>query len=172
MWKCERMLILCIGAASAGRCWHFTALLYLSVSVYVTARLEMPHCTHHDILPVKNWEHVSVLLSLYLCAVNTKWHCAVFKLFFILDRIVKESSKVFEDVLESFYSIDCIKAQFEAWRSKYYTSYKDAYIGLCLPRLFAPLIRLQLLTWTPLEVCACVHCCSKARQPSLRILLP
>ncbi|XP_054569413.1 PAX3- and PAX7-binding protein 1 isoform X1 [Eptesicus fuscus] len=67
------------------------------------------------------------------------------------DRISKESSKVFEDVLESFYSIDCIKSQFEAWRSRYYTSYKDAYIGLCLPKLFNPLIRLQLLTWTPLE---------------------
>ncbi|XP_032907238.1 PAX3- and PAX7-binding protein 1 isoform X2 [Catharus ustulatus] len=67
------------------------------------------------------------------------------------DRILKESSKVFEDVLESFYSIDCIKSQFEAWRSKYFASYKDAYIGLCLPKLFNPLIRLQLLTWTPLE---------------------
>lgn len=67
------------------------------------------------------------------------------------ERISKESGKVFEDVLESFYSIDCIKSQFEAWRSRYYTSYKDAYIGLCLPKLFNPLIRLQLLTWTPLE---------------------
>uniref|UniRef100_G3U9E7 PAX3 and PAX7 binding protein 1 n=1 Tax=Loxodonta africana TaxID=9785 RepID=G3U9E7_LOXAF len=67
------------------------------------------------------------------------------------DRISKESSKIFEDVLESFCSIDCIKSQFEAWRSKYYRSYKDAYIGLCLPKLFNPLIRLQLLTWTPLE---------------------
>ncbi|NXY81024.1 PAXB1 protein, partial [Alcedo cyanopectus] len=67
------------------------------------------------------------------------------------DRILKESSKVFEDVLESFYSIDCIKSQFEAWRAKYFASYKDAYIGLCLPKLFNPLIRLQLLIWTPLE---------------------
>ncbi|XP_061309613.1 PAX3- and PAX7-binding protein 1 isoform X3 [Pezoporus flaviventris] len=67
------------------------------------------------------------------------------------DRILKESSKVFEDVLENFYSIDCIKSQFEAWRSKYFASYKDAYIGLCLPKLFNPLIRLQLLIWTPLE---------------------
>ncbi|KAB1283875.1 PAX3- and PAX7-binding protein 1 [Camelus dromedarius] len=74
------------------------------------------------------------------------------------DRISKESSKVFEDVLESFYSIDCIKSQFEAWRSKYYMSYKDAYIGLCLPKLFNPLIRLQLLTWTPLEVSGFCHC--------------
>nr|XP_003219082.2 PREDICTED: PAX3- and PAX7-binding protein 1 [Anolis carolinensis] len=67
------------------------------------------------------------------------------------DRILKESSKVFEDVLENFSSIDCIKSQFEAWRSKYLSTYKDAYIGLCLPKLLNPLIRLQLLTWNPLE---------------------
>ncbi|XP_048348861.1 PAX3- and PAX7-binding protein 1 isoform X2 [Sphaerodactylus townsendi] len=67
------------------------------------------------------------------------------------DRILKESSKVFEDVLENFYSIDYIKTQFEAWRSKYFSTYKDAYIGLCLPKLLNPLIRVQLLTWNPLE---------------------
>jgi hypothetical protein len=91
-------------------------------------------------------EHGSVLLLRVCCSKL----CLFVNSF--LDRILKESSKVFEDVLESFYSIDCIKAQFEAWRSKYYMSYKDAYIGLCLPKLFNPLIRLQLLTWTPLEV--------------------
>ncbi|XP_069492435.1 PAX3- and PAX7-binding protein 1 isoform X2 [Ambystoma mexicanum] len=67
------------------------------------------------------------------------------------ERILKESSKVFDDVLENFYSIDYIKTQFETWRSLYYTSYKEAYIGLCLPKLLNPLVRLQLLTWTPLE---------------------
>lgn len=67
------------------------------------------------------------------------------------DRILKESSKVFEDTLENFHSIDCIKFQFETWRSSYYNAYKDAYIGLCLPKLLNPLIRLQLLTWNPLE---------------------
>ncbi|XP_034971528.2 PAX3- and PAX7-binding protein 1 isoform X2 [Zootoca vivipara] len=67
------------------------------------------------------------------------------------DRILKESSKVFEDVVENFSSIDAIKSQFEAWRFKYSSSYNDAYIGLCLPKLLNPLIRLQLLTWNPLE---------------------
>ncbi|KAM4699586.1 PAX3- and PAX7-binding protein 1 [Discoglossus pictus] len=67
------------------------------------------------------------------------------------DRIFKESSKVFEDALENFHSIDCIKQQFETWRSTYYNTYKDAYIGLCLPKLLNPLIRLQLLNWNPLE---------------------
>ncbi|XP_040279134.1 PAX3- and PAX7-binding protein 1 isoform X1 [Bufo bufo] len=67
------------------------------------------------------------------------------------DRILKESSNVFEDALENFHSIDCIRFQFESWRSSYYNTYKDAYIGLCLPKLLNPLIRLQLLSWNPLE---------------------
>ncbi|KAM3934634.1 PAX3- and PAX7-binding protein 1 [Leptodactylus fuscus] len=71
------------------------------------------------------------------------------------DRILKESSKVFEDTLENFHSIDCIKFQFETWRTSYYNTYKDAYIGLCLPKLLTPLIRLQLLTWNPLEPKCC-----------------
>ncbi|XP_075053266.1 PAX3- and PAX7-binding protein 1 [Mixophyes fleayi] len=71
------------------------------------------------------------------------------------DRILKESSKVFEDTLENFHSIDCIKFQFESWRNTYYNAYKDAYIGLCLPKLLNPLIRLQLVTWNPLEPKCC-----------------
>ncbi|XP_077150104.1 PAX3- and PAX7-binding protein 1 isoform X1 [Ranitomeya variabilis] len=71
------------------------------------------------------------------------------------DRILKESSKVFEDTLDNFHSIDCIKFQFETWRKTYYNTYKDAYIGLCLPKLLNPLIRLQLVTWNPLEPKCC-----------------
>ncbi|XP_073473235.1 PAX3- and PAX7-binding protein 1 [Aquarana catesbeiana] len=71
------------------------------------------------------------------------------------DRILKDSSKVFEDTLEIFYSFDCIKEQFDNWRCKYENSYKDAFIGLCLPKLLSPLVRLQLLTWNPLEPNCC-----------------
>ncbi|KAI4896143.1 hypothetical protein NFI96_020014 [Prochilodus magdalenae] len=67
------------------------------------------------------------------------------------DRILKDSKKVFEDVIEDFHSLDCIKTRFEVWRKLYFTCYRDAYIGLCLPRLFNPLIRLQLIPWSPLE---------------------
>uniref|UniRef100_A0A8K9XFZ6 GCF C-terminal domain-containing protein n=1 Tax=Oncorhynchus mykiss TaxID=8022 RepID=A0A8K9XFZ6_ONCMY len=71
------------------------------------------------------------------------------------DRIVRESKKVFEDVLEDFHSLDSIKSRFEVWRHLYFTCYRDAYIGLCLPKLFNPLVRLQLITWSPLqEKCA------------------
>lgn len=68
------------------------------------------------------------------------------------DRIIKESKKVFEDVVDDFHSLDCIKSHFEVWRRNYPDCYRDAYIGLCLPKLFNPLVRLQLITWNPLEV--------------------
>ncbi|XP_051870804.1 PAX3- and PAX7-binding protein 1 [Pristis pectinata] len=67
------------------------------------------------------------------------------------DRIVSESRKVFEDVLDDFCTLDSIKTRFEVWRQMYYTHYKDAYIGLCLPKLLNPLIRLQLIKWNPFE---------------------
>ncbi|KAG7267358.1 hypothetical protein CRUP_030957 [Coryphaenoides rupestris] len=67
------------------------------------------------------------------------------------DRIVRECKKGFEDVVEEFHSLDCIKAHFEVWRRDYAQCYREAYIGLCLPKLFNPLVRLQLITWSPLE---------------------
>ncbi|XP_068186435.1 PAX3- and PAX7-binding protein 1 [Antennarius striatus] len=67
------------------------------------------------------------------------------------DRIFRECKKIFEDVLEDFHSLDCIKSHFEVWRRHYADCYRDAYIGLCLPKLFNPLVRLQLITWNPLE---------------------
>lgn len=67
------------------------------------------------------------------------------------DRISRECKKVFEDVVEDFHSLDFIKSHFEVWRREYAECYKDAYIGLCLPKLFNPLVRLQLITWNPLE---------------------
>lgn len=67
------------------------------------------------------------------------------------DRIIKECKKVFEDVVDDFHSLDYIKSHFEVWRREYADCYRDAYIGLCLPKLFNPLVRLQLITWNPLE---------------------
>uniref|UniRef100_A0A3Q3EH62 PAX3 and PAX7 binding protein 1 n=1 Tax=Kryptolebias marmoratus TaxID=37003 RepID=A0A3Q3EH62_KRYMA len=66
-------------------------------------------------------------------------------------RIIRESKKIFEDVVEDFHSLDCIKSRFEMWRREYPDCYRDAYIGLCLPKLFNPLVRLQLITWNPLQ---------------------
>ncbi len=38
----------------------------------------------------------------------------------------------------------------EAWKSEDPDSYTDAYVSLCLPKVFSPLVRLQLLFWNPL----------------------
>lgn len=59
---------------------------------------------------------------------------------------------MFEDVVEDFHSLDYIKSHFEVWRRDYAECYREAFIGLCLPKLFNPLVRLQLITWNPLEV--------------------
>ena len=59
---------------------------------------------------------------------------------------------MFEDAVEDFHSLDFIKARFEVWRRDYVQCYREAYIGLCLPKLFNPLVRLQLITWSPLQV--------------------
>lgn len=75
------------------------------------------------------------------------------------DRIIRECKKVFEDVVEDFHSLDCIKSHFEVWRGEYADCYRDAYIGLCLPKLFNPLVRLQLITWNPLEVRRVMYLC-------------
>jgi len=37
----------------------------------------------------------------------------------------------------------------QEWRSTDYESYQSAYVSLCLPKIFSPLIRLQMLFWSP-----------------------
>ena len=77
-------------------------------------------------------------------------HCLFFS--FSSERILSEEKVIFEDVVEDFSSIDSIKSRFEEWKNKHEDCYKNAYISLCLPKLFAPFIRLQLLDWNPFEV--------------------
>ena len=72
--------------------------------------------------------------------------------YFSLERITSEEKAIFEDVIEDFSSIDSIKSRFEEWKNKHEDCYTNAYISLCLPKLFAPFIRLQLLDWNPFEV--------------------
>ena len=59
---------------------------------------------------------------------------------------------LFEDVMEDFCRVNLIKKRFEEWKFDYGDSYQEAFIGLCLPKLFTPLVRLQLLKWSPLDV--------------------
>lgn len=68
------------------------------------------------------------------------------------ERINSESKAIFEDVVDDFHSIPIIQSKFERWKLDYSESYQEAYIGLCLSKLYSPFIRLQLIDWNPLEV--------------------
>jgi len=45
-----------------------------------------------------------------------------------------------------------IRGRFDQWKKDYPDSYSEAFIGLCLPKLFTPFVKLELVCWNPLEV--------------------
>ena len=71
---------------------------------------------------------------------------------FSKESLLERREDVFDDVHEDFYSLDVIIRRFEEWRLLYPSAYSEAYIDLCLPRVFAPFIRLEMIEWNPLEV--------------------
>ncbi|XP_026690203.2 PAX3- and PAX7-binding protein 1 [Ciona intestinalis] len=68
-----------------------------------------------------------------------------------ISRLQKESSELFNDVVDEFCEIKCILKHFETWRSDHSDSYNDAYIALCIPKLLVPFIRFETLLWNPLN---------------------
>ncbi len=83
------------------------------------------------------------------------WVCTIFLICIIsvlVETVTSSCRTMFEDALDDFYEVDLIKSRFEAWRNEQTESYDEAYIGLCLPKLFTPLVRLGLVTWNPLKV--------------------
>ena len=80
-----------------------------------------------------------------------------------------EGDKLFDDVVDEFASISMIKSRLEKWKFQFPQSYQQAYLSLCLPKLFLPFVKLQLLSWNPLEVtklfnvyvsvCLCTYVC-------------
>ncbi|XP_010629914.1 GC-rich sequence DNA-binding factor 2 isoform X2 [Fukomys damarensis] len=66
--------------------------------------------------------------------------------------ILHDCGKVFEDVNDDFCNIQNILLKFQEWREKLPDSYYEAFIGLCIPKLLNPLIRVQLIDWNPLKL--------------------
>ena len=56
-----------------------------------------------------------------------------------------------EDVVEEFSELSNVMERLQAWRQGDQESYNSAYVSLCLPKIFAPLIRLEMLFWDPLS---------------------
>ncbi|XP_067945855.1 PAX3- and PAX7-binding protein 1-like [Watersipora subatra] len=67
------------------------------------------------------------------------------------EKLLAEAGSLFEDVLPEFSTVSAILEHFEDWKSQFSSDYNDAYVGLCLPKLLCPLIKLELLDWRPLE---------------------
>lgn len=66
------------------------------------------------------------------------------------EKHLSESRTLFDDVVEEFTSVSHILSKFEDWKTNFSSDYNDAYVGLCLPKLLSPLIKLSLLDWNPL----------------------
>ncbi|XP_039964546.1 PAX3- and PAX7-binding protein 1 isoform X1 [Bactrocera tryoni] len=67
-----------------------------------------------------------------------------------LEQIQKESEAIFNDVNDDFYKVELILMKFYAWRKTDIESYKDAFVSICLPKVLGPLVRLEMLSWSPL----------------------
>uniref|UniRef100_A0A6P4E650 PAX3- and PAX7-binding protein 1 isoform X1 n=2 Tax=Drosophila rhopaloa TaxID=1041015 RepID=A0A6P4E650_DRORH len=65
-------------------------------------------------------------------------------------QIESQSVEAFEDVTDDFSKIELILMKFYAWRKTDMSSYQDAFVSLCLPKLLAPLVRHELVLWSPL----------------------
>lgn len=59
---------------------------------------------------------------------------------------------VFEDVVDDFVNLEVIKTRFEQWKFLQPDSYDQAYVCLCLPKIYAPFVRYEMLHWDPLNV--------------------
>ncbi|CAL1547674.1 unnamed protein product [Lymnaea stagnalis] len=68
-----------------------------------------------------------------------------------IEEVSKARENIFDDVVEEFSDIEYVKDQFESWKFTYGDTYREAYIGLCLPKLMNPFIRKELLLWNPLD---------------------
>ena len=66
-------------------------------------------------------------------------------------QLLAEKEEAFRDVVEDFCKLSIIMDKFEAWKFGLPDSYSQAFISLCLPKVFAPLVRLQLVGWNPLQ---------------------
>lgn len=65
--------------------------------------------------------------------------------------IMNESRTLFDDSKEEYCDIEAIKKNLESWKHSYAGQYDSTFMGLSAPALFAPFVRLELLSWDPLN---------------------
>ena len=87
-----------------------------------------------------------------LCKVTHYYHPRA-----VSERLMQEAVLLFDNVVDDFHEARLIMSKFERWKHEQSDSYEEAYIGLCLPKLFTPLVRLKLVDWNPLEVTSLLY---------------
>eukprot|EP00096_Caligus_rogercresseyi_P008578 TRINITY_DN2762_c1_g1_i4.p1 TRINITY_DN2762_c1_g1~~TRINITY_DN2762_c1_g1_i4.p1 ORF type:complete len:424 (+),score=101.64 TRINITY_DN2762_c1_g1_i4:2818-4089(+) len=65
-------------------------------------------------------------------------------------EVESQARTILSDVIEEFSTLGGISERLKAWKEEDFDSYNDAYVSICLPKIFSPLVRLQLLFWNPL----------------------
>jgi len=68
-----------------------------------------------------------------------------------VQEVLAAGDDVFADTAPEFCEVKLLVRRFAEWRTTHPAAYRDAYIASCLPTMIAPLVRLQLLRWWPLE---------------------
>jgi len=64
--------------------------------------------------------------------------------------VENQARTVMSDVVEEFSSLECVSDRLQQWREDDISAYTDAFVSLCLPKIYSPLVRLQILFWNPL----------------------
>lgn len=65
--------------------------------------------------------------------------------------LIEDAKLIFQDVIAEFSTLDFARDKMQLFKSTYSQLYEDAYIGLSSPSVFAPYVRLQMLSWNPLS---------------------
>ncbi|CAF1119634.1 unnamed protein product [Rotaria sp. Silwood1] len=66
-------------------------------------------------------------------------------------EIITEAEHLLDDVSDEFSQYKNIKTIFEQWKYQQNETYTDAFIEICLPKVFSPLIRREIIDWKPFE---------------------
>ncbi|EPS73173.1 hypothetical protein M569_01583, partial [Genlisea aurea] len=66
-------------------------------------------------------------------------------------ELLRVADKIFSDAADEYSQFQIVVEKFERWKSRYASSYRDAYMSLSAPAIFSPYVRLELLKWDPLH---------------------
>ena len=61
-------------------------------------------------------------------------------------EIESQSQTVLQDVIEEFSDVSKVMQRMQSWKNSDHDSYQSAYVSLCLPKIFSPLVIFFFIT--------------------------